>query len=295
MSSSSTSRPTGSIPTQIHEMRALIRSLAEDACVLVSTHILQEVQAVCDRVLMLREGRMALDARLDQLGGATRLLLTLDTPPERAQSLFADVRAGVSARRGARAGQRPTAALRRARRRRRRRARARRRAPRLRVGLCALHPRARDTGSRVGIRRSQRHRLRRPAMRTAAARLRAARSDRILRRPSALLFIGAFLAVTLFVFFWAEAFFARGIADVRPLFEWMPILLIALVAALTMRSWSEERRAGTLEVLLSAPVSAGRPGGGKFLAALSLVALSLALTLPLPLTVEYLGRWTGAR
>lgn len=107
--------------------------------------------------------------------------------------------------------------------------------------------------------------------------------------PVAYLFVGAFLAVTLFVFFWAEAFFARGIADVQPLFEWMPILLIALVAALTMRSWSEERRSGTLEVLLSAPVAPLALVGGKFLAALSLVALSLLLTLPLPLTAEFLG------
>lgn len=107
--------------------------------------------------------------------------------------------------------------------------------------------------------------------------------------PVAYLFVGVFLAVTLFVFFWAEAFFARNIADVRPLFEWMPILLIALVAALTMRSWSEERRSGTLEVLLSAPVSPAALAGGKFLAGLSLVALSLLLTLPLPLTVDFLG------
>ncbi len=107
--------------------------------------------------------------------------------------------------------------------------------------------------------------------------------------PVAYLFVGTYLAVTLFVFFWAEAFFARGIADVEPLFQWMPILLIALVAALTMRSWSEERRADTLEVLLSAPVSSLALVGGKFLAALSLVALSLALTLPLPITVEFLG------
>jgi ABC-2 type transport system permease protein len=57
--------------------------------------------------------------------------------------------------------------------------------------------------------------------------------------------------VTLFVFFWVETFFARNIADARPLFEWMPVLLIFLVAALTMRLWSEERRAGTLELLLT--------------------------------------------
>lgn len=107
--------------------------------------------------------------------------------------------------------------------------------------------------------------------------------------PVAYLFIGVFLAVTLFVFFWVEAFFARNIADVQPLFGWMPILLIALVAALTMRSWSEERRADTIEVLFAAPVSPLALVGGKFLAALSLVALALLLTLPLPLTVEYLG------
>jgi len=107
--------------------------------------------------------------------------------------------------------------------------------------------------------------------------------------PVAYLFVGVFLAVTLFVFFWAEAFFARNIADTQPLFQWMPLLLIALVAVVTMRSWSEERRSGTLEVLLSAPVSPVALVGGKFLAALSLVALALVLTLPLPLTVEFLG------
>lgn len=84
--------------------------------------------------------------------------------------------------------------------------------------------------------------------------------------PVAYLFIGVFLAVTLFTFFWGEAFFARNIADVRPLFEWMPLLLIALVAVLTMRSWSEERRSDTLELLLTAPVSPLTLIGGKFLA-----------------------------
>ncbi|WP_435105091.1 Gldg family protein [Arhodomonas sp. AD133] len=107
--------------------------------------------------------------------------------------------------------------------------------------------------------------------------------------PVAYLFIGTFLAVTLFIFFWAEAFFARNIADVRPLFEWMPILLIALVAALTMRAWSEERRSGTVEVLMTAPVPSLAVIGGKFLAALSLVAVAMLLTLPLALTAEFLG------
>jgi len=107
--------------------------------------------------------------------------------------------------------------------------------------------------------------------------------------PAAWLFLGAFLAVNLFVFFWPEAFFARNIADLKPLFQWMPILLIFLVAALTMRSWSEERRAGTLESLLTAPVAPSSLILGKFLAGLALVTLALALTLPIPFTVAMMG------
>ena len=107
--------------------------------------------------------------------------------------------------------------------------------------------------------------------------------------PAAWLFLGAFLVVTLFVFFWVETFFARNLADLQPLFQWMPVLLIFLVAALTMRAWSEERRSGTLESLLTAPVRPLDLVLGKFLAALGLVALALALTLPLPVTISFLG------
>ncbi len=107
--------------------------------------------------------------------------------------------------------------------------------------------------------------------------------------PMALLFVGVFLAATLFAFFWVDTFFARGIADVRPLFRWMPILLIFLVAALTMRQWSEEQRSGTLEVLLTLPVSKVQLVVGKFLAVLALVAVALALTLFLPISVSFMG------
>ncbi len=107
--------------------------------------------------------------------------------------------------------------------------------------------------------------------------------------PAAFIFIGVFLAALLFIFFWVDRFFARNIADVRPLFEWMPVLLIFLVAALTMRMWSEERRAGTLEFLMTAPVSSLDLVIGKFLACLALVSIALALTLPVPVTVAILG------
>jgi ABC-2 type transport system permease protein len=107
--------------------------------------------------------------------------------------------------------------------------------------------------------------------------------------PVAFVFLGTFLLITLFSFFWVERFFARNIADVRPLFEWLPLLLIFLVAALTMRMWSEERRAGTVEFLLTLPLRSSELVFGKLLACIGLVLLALVLTLPLPLGVSFLG------
>lgn len=106
----------------------------------------------------------------------------------------------------------------------------------------------------------------------------------------ALIFLGTFVAAVLFIFFQVETFFARGVAETRPLFRWMPILLIFLLAALTMRQWSEEQRAGTQELLLTLPVSPLNLVLGKFLAVMALISLALALTLPLPVTVGVLGR-----
>ena len=99
--------------------------------------------------------------------------------------------------------------------------------------------------------------------------------------PIGYLFLGSYLAVTLFAFYWGEAFFARNIADVRPMFEWLPVLLVFLCAALTMRMWSEERRSGTLEFVATVPVSTWSFVAGKYLACLVLLAIALALTLPL--------------
>jgi len=105
----------------------------------------------------------------------------------------------------------------------------------------------------------------------------------------ALIFVGVFLAATLFGFFWVDTFFARGLADVRPLFHWMPVLLIFLVAALTMRQWSEEQRSGTLEVLFTLPVTKVQLALAKFLAVMVLVVVALALTIFIPITISLLG------
>lgn len=113
--------------------------------------------------------------------------------------------------------------------------------------------------------------------------------DGFFASPAAWLFMGAFLVVALFVFFWAEAFFARNIADLKPLFQWMPVLLIFLVGTLSMRTWSEERRSGTVETLLTRPVPTLTLVLGKFTANLGLVALVLLLTLPLAISVATMG------
>lgn len=84
--------PTNGLdPTQIQQMRGLIRELAQSATVIVSTHILQEVQATCDRVLIIRNGQLALDARLADLNRSRRLLVVLDGAPDRARQLLADL------------------------------------------------------------------------------------------------------------------------------------------------------------------------------------------------------------
>ncbi len=106
-----------------------------------------------------------------------------------------------------------------------------------------------------------------------------------LSAPTGYLFLATFLAVTLFVFFWVEAYFARNVADVRPMFEWMPVMLIFLSSALTMRLWSEERRTGTMEFVFTVPTSTWEFVLGKFLACLGLLAIALLLTLPLPISI----------
>ena len=83
--------PTNGLdPTQIQHMRELIRRLSKSATIIISTHILQEVQAICDRVIIIRHGRKALDARLDELQSGHRLILYTDATPNSLPSLLAD-------------------------------------------------------------------------------------------------------------------------------------------------------------------------------------------------------------
>ncbi|MDA8109731.1 MAG: ABC transporter permease subunit [Betaproteobacteria bacterium] len=107
--------------------------------------------------------------------------------------------------------------------------------------------------------------------------------------PVAYVFLVIFLLLTGFFTFTVGAFFERGEASLTPFFVWHPWLYLVLVPAVGMRLWSEERRAGTIELLLTMPVATWQAILAKFLASWLFLAIALALTFPVVLTVNYLG------
>jgi ABC-2 type transport system permease protein len=108
--------------------------------------------------------------------------------------------------------------------------------------------------------------------------------------PVAYVFIVIFLLLTGFFTFMAGGFFESGQASLGGcFFMWHPWLYLFLVPAAGMRLWAEERRVGTLELLLTMPITAWQAIVGKFLASWLFLALALALTFPVVITVNYLG------
>ena len=107
--------------------------------------------------------------------------------------------------------------------------------------------------------------------------------------PVAYVFIVIFLLLAGFLTFMLGGFFERGEASLEAFFTWHPWLYLFLVPAVGMRMWSEERRLGTIELLLTLPVAPWQAILGKFLASLAVLALSLVLTFPVVITVNYLG------
>jgi ABC-2 type transport system permease protein len=107
--------------------------------------------------------------------------------------------------------------------------------------------------------------------------------------PVAYVFLVIFLLLTGFFTFTVGSFFERGEASLAAFFVWHPWLFLVLVPAVGMRLWSEERRAGTLELLLTMPVTTWQAILGKFLASWVFLAIALALTFPVIITVNVLG------
>ncbi|EKE70175.1 ABC transporter permease [Oceanibaculum indicum] len=107
--------------------------------------------------------------------------------------------------------------------------------------------------------------------------------------PLAYIFIVIFLMLTATFTFFVGSFFEAGQASLQGFFGFHPWLYLVLTPAVAMRLWAEERKSGTLELLLTLPVSIGSAVAGKFLAAWAFTTIALALTFPLWITVNYLG------
>jgi len=108
--------------------------------------------------------------------------------------------------------------------------------------------------------------------------------------PLAMIFLTVFVALTGAFAFYVGGFFERGQADLLPFFQYHPWLYLLLVPAVAMRLWAEERRSGTIELLMTLPISPWEAICGKFLAAWAFVGVALLATLPIWITVNVLGQ-----
>ncbi|MCP5161642.1 MAG: ABC transporter permease subunit [Hahellaceae bacterium] len=107
--------------------------------------------------------------------------------------------------------------------------------------------------------------------------------------PLAYVFIAIFLMLSGLFTFYLGRFYERGQADLIAFFSFMPWLYLVLVPSIAMRLWAEERKSGTIELLMTLPISTFTVVLGKFVAAWLFVGVALALTFPIWLTVNYLG------
>ena len=107
--------------------------------------------------------------------------------------------------------------------------------------------------------------------------------------PVAYVFIVIFLIMSGALTFYLGNFYERGQADLVPFFQFHPWLYLFLVPAISMRLWAEERKSGSIELLMTLPISIGESVLGKYLAAWAFIGIALALTFPIWMTVNYLG------
>lgn len=107
--------------------------------------------------------------------------------------------------------------------------------------------------------------------------------------PVAYVFIVIFLVLMGTFTFNLGGFYERGQADLAPFFNFHPWLYLFLVPAISMRLWAEERKTGTIEMLLTLPITPWQAVTGKFIAAWIFTGIALALTFPIWVTVNYLG------
>ncbi len=108
--------------------------------------------------------------------------------------------------------------------------------------------------------------------------------------PLAYVFIVIFLVLASVFTFQVGGLLERGRADLQPFFRWHPWLYLVLIPAISMRLWAEERNSGSIELLMTLPITLWQAVTAKFLAAWVFAGIALLLTFPVWLTVNYLGR-----
>jgi len=107
--------------------------------------------------------------------------------------------------------------------------------------------------------------------------------------PVAYIFTSIFIMTSMSLTFYFGSFFSSGVAELTTFFSFIPWVFIFFIPAVTMKSWSEEKRLGTIELLLTLPIPLWKIVISKFLATWLFVIFSIVLTLPIWITVNYLG------
>ncbi len=275
-------------PNQKHAVRQLIDVMARDRTILISTHLLEEVHALCNRVVIIARGKLLADATPAELEARSRYhgAVSFSAPGRRHVAGDAGAPAAGGGDRDRSAG------------------RAHHRVPEVR----GAHPRTgREVVARAGSGSVRDPARARPAgrgvptdhqrWRGCARGARMSPINAVLRRelrsyfvtPVAYVFLVIFLVLAGILTFYVGDFYERGLADLQPFFVMQPWLYLILVPAITMRMWAEEAKGGTLELLLTLPLTLWQAMLGKFLAAWLFIGLALALTFPIWITVNYLG------
>ena len=298
-------------PNQKFEVRSLIREMSRDKAIVISTHILEEVETVCSRALIISEGRVVADGTPEHFERGSRLFnaVSISLPRER----FAPVRAELEALPGVStvetnepeaddallkltvvpaAGGEILSAI---------AAAARERewpVERLRPCRGLLDEVFRDLTA-GGVRRDPAPPRTAPRGPPPAPRLADGLRDIVticrreltgyLSTPIAYVFVVVFLTFAGALTFFLGNFLDRGQASLDGFFQFHPWLYLFLVPAIAMRLWAEERKSGSIELLLTLPVTTLGTVLGKFAAAWIVAGAGLALTGTFWLTVNYLG------
>ena len=295
-------------PNQKHEVRCLIRDISPEKAIIVSTHILEEVEAVCDRALIIADGRIVIDGTPQELERRSRYhnAVSLTLPSSSAEAIRTEIEGLPRVKeveiKGAGKNSMELIAV----------------AEKSGDILSAIASQARNRGWPIEQIRLERGRLDevfRDATDTGAsgneavetAPLRASGGIKktplfhdtwaIFRNelagyfatPIAYVFVIIFLVSIHSFTFFLGGFFTRGEATLEEFFQFHPWLYLFFIPAVSMRLWAEEYKGGSIEVLLTLPVTTLSAVCGKFLAAWVVVGLAVLLTTPVWFSVNYLG------